>query len=315
MFLPESARKAMAYADPQFAASFNTFGAPARLEHSGAIVLLTHASPEGALDAVGPYPLLSCPRPDLLVTDLDQLRDLGAVTLTAVLDPLGPPAVPDARLEVLRAFKTHFITSPPAHDRPSKHHRREVRIARPRVSVVIEDGNQADVDAWMSLWSGLVDRHHLVGMRAGSRETFASQFSLPGATVMWAFVLGELVAAQIVLMTERVAYAHLAVTTRRGRDSRAMYALDAALLEMAETQRRTIHWGGDAGFSGAEDGLIAYKRGWANATCEAQLLGAILDPVEYARLVGSDAPSPSGWFPAYQDPLRRATTRRRVNHG
>jgi hypothetical protein len=306
MALPGGVLAGQAYADPRFAASLSEFGTPVHLEHSGATVLLSRIADEDHVDAVGPYPLLSCPRPELLGSDLDQLRDHGAVSLTAVLDPLRPPAPGDERFAVLRPFKTHFLTVPPAvGDRPSPHHRRQVRLARSRVTVQVEPGRSADVAAWMDLWGVLVAQHGLTSMRAGSRQAFAAQFALQGSIVMWASVGEERVAAQFVLATDKVAYVHLAAASALGRACRAMYALDAALLELAEDGGLTIHWGGGSGPTAAEDGLTAYKRGWANATREAQLLGAVLEPATYARLSERSMGTPSGWFPAYRDPQRR----------
>jgi len=296
------ARSGEGYGDARFAASLSQFGTPVALRHSGANILLVRDIERNHLDAVGPYPLLSCPRPQLLVEDLDQLRSLGAITFTAVLDPLQPAVLPDDRLAVLRPFKTHFLTVPssPA-TRPSRHHQREIRSALRSVTVHVEAGVEADLEEWLRLWDHLVARHRLTGMRAGSRETFAAQFALSGAIVMWASCAGDRVAAQLVLVSDEVVYAHLAVASTIGRESRAMYALDATLVELFEGQGRTIHWGGGSGAVDVEDGLTAYKRGWANATRQAQLLGAILDSSEYARLGGQVVASPLDWFPAYSD--------------
>ena len=310
----------LGYADPRFAYSYATFGSPVELPHSRATVLLVEDPRTGRTDVLAPYPLLSCEAPERIVDDLSQLRDCGAITFTAVLDPLRAVPSPDRRLDVLRPFKTHLLTFPEeiaghsVEPVPSRHHRREVTRARKEVTVTIEQGHDADVDDWMRLWYGLVARAGLSGMAAAGRATFMAQFALDGALVMWARVGAETVAAQLVLITSGVAHVHLAVSSAQGRKARAMYALDATLLELLAGSGRAVHWGGVAGPADARDGLWSYKSGWANSSREAFLIGAVLDEDAYASLGGRLPVEPTDWFPAHRDPARSLRPEREVHH-
>lgn len=296
------------YAHPAFARSHAEHGDVIELPESGASVLLLPIEGTASHEAVGPYPLLSCDRPDRLGDDLGVLRDAGAITFTAVLDPLHGAAPVDPRFVMDRSFKTHHLTVPsdPA-PTPTPHHLREVRRASRSVTVIEEPGHLADVDEWMRLWTPHVEHHGLTGMAAGSRATFVEQLRIPGTVMMWGAVEGRRVAAQIVLSARSALFAHLAVSDPIGRRARAMYAIDAALHAWGSASGRIVHWGGTAGTEDAEDGLAAYKRGWANATCAARLVGAVLDERAYRTLGGTTSPAPADWFPVYRAlPKRRA---------
>ncbi len=292
-----------AYADPAFAASHAEHGEVLRLEHCGGSVLLTPIPGTDRVDARGPYPLLACRHPHRLVDDLEQMRDAGAVTFTAVLDPLRGAVDPDRRLAILRPFKTHYLTVPsePRHT-PSRHHLKEIRSTLGRLEVVNEPGHQAEVTRWLRLWIPHVQRHKLTGMSAASLRTFSRQFALDGAVVMWALVGGAPVAAQLLLTTSDAVYAHLGMSDAIGRERRALYALDAELHTLAQEQGSVVHWGGSVGATDAVDGVAAYKRGWANAERAATLVGAVLDEAAYRALGGRQPVEPAEWFPPYRAP-------------
>lgn len=291
--VPGVVRRGRAYADPAYAASLAEHGRPLLLPASGASVLVVPVGASGHVEAVGPYPLLSCPRPDGLVEDLAVVAASGAVTLTAVLDPMRPlPSGLEAHADVLRPFKRHFVTllEDDAPDVPSSHHRRALRRARAHVEVVVDAGADADVAAWWALWEGRARELGLTGMRAPARDAFARSFALDGAVVLWAWSGGALMAAQVVLLSDQVAHAHLAVVTPAGRAVGAGYALDAATLELARGRVRAVHWGGAAGDVDVDDGLATYKRGWSNDVRTAHLLGVVLDREAFHALAAATAP-------------------------
>jgi hypothetical protein len=315
MVMPETFGGGRAYADPQFGASHSEYGEVIRLARSEAVVLLVPLLTSGRHDAFGPYPLLSTRSPDLLVEDLVQMRDLGAVTFTAVLDPMEPLVPPDVRWDIHRPYKTHFLTVPGAQTAgPSRHHRRELRVAASRVSVSVQSGAEADIDRWFNLWDAVQPTRSVAGMRSGSRHALTEQFGLSGAYAMWATAGGVDVAAQLVLFSATTAYAHLAVSNRLGREARAMYALDAALVEMAMAMGLTVHWGGAAGPSDTADGLTAYKRGWSNASRTAWIVGSVLDPDAYLSVGGTLPVDGAAWFPPYRSPISAQDTTRSNVH-
>jgi hypothetical protein len=300
-------RVGRAYADPGFAGSLDEHGPVLDLPGSGARVLLHPIPGTDRSDAVGPYPLLSCPRPERLADDLGVMAEAGAVTFTAVLDPMSTrlPAEASARFDVARPFKPHFVTELDGRGGyPSLHHLRNTRRALARVDVRIGPASDASIEDWLTLWSTLVDRIGLSGPAAGSRRMFARQFALEGAVVLWAEHRGRPVAAKLALLDHLTAYNHLSTSSPEGRAHAAMYALDAALLELAECGLAAVHWGGTAGAGSSDDGLAAYKRGWANAERMAVLVGAVLDTATYRRLGGGYPVDPLAWFPAHRRPPR-----------
>lgn len=309
MTLPSGVQPGRAYADPAYAASLAEHGRPLALPASGATVLLVPIAGTDRVDAVAPYPLLSCPWPEHLADDLAIVAAAGAVTLTAVLDPMRPLPPPEslARFDLARPFKRHFVTALDDGEHvPSRGHRRSVARSRARVTVEVVAGSATDPDRWWALWQGLVRAAGLTGMRAPSRDAFARQLALDGAMTQWAEVDGAPVAAQIALVTPDAAYAHVAVSDPVGRATAAMHALDAVLLDRARGAVPAVHWGGTAGAHDADDGLAAYKRGWSNRVRQAWLVGAVLDRAAHAALGGRLPLDPAAWFPAWRAP--RATS-------
>jgi hypothetical protein len=98
------------------------------------------------------------------------------------------------------------------------------------------------------------------------------------------------------------AYSHLQATSPVGYQSRAAYALYAYGLDcLAEDDCAVAALGAAAGDPNSEDdGLLAFKRGWATDTLPVYLCGCILDAETYTHLTRMKAPKNTNYFPAYR---------------
>ncbi|HPF71730.1 MAG TPA: hypothetical protein PLQ13_13725, partial [Candidatus Krumholzibacteria bacterium] len=70
--------------------------------------------------------------------------------------------------------------------------------------------------------------------------------------------------------------------------------------ELAARGVRTVDLGAGAGLADdPDDGLTAFKAGWATRTAPAWLCGVVLDPYAYTAL---SAGRTGAYFPLYRDP-------------
>ena len=94
-----------------------------------------------------------------------------------------------------------------------------------------------------------------------------------------------------------VVYNHLTASNAAGYANGANFALYAAAIDHF-AGAAVMNLGGGAGFEDdPDDGLAAFKRGFANAETRALLCGAVLDAERYAAL---RAGRQTAFFPAYR---------------
>lgn len=268
--------------------------------------LLSRALPDGCgapglRDAAGVYPMTPIAADADLAGGLRRLSGEGLVSLVFVPDPLASP--PPDRLRsafgFCRPFKTHYLidrsTAPYA---PSKHHRDRIRRGHRRCRV--ETSPLAErLEAWTALYAGLVERRAITGAAAFGPAYFAALAREPRIVAFAAFVGEALGGMTLWFAYEGVAYNHLTAANALGYANGASYALyDAAIAHFSATGA-IINLGGCAGpRDDPEDGLAAFKRGFANSAMQAHLCGAVLDPARYAALSAGRAGD--GYFPAYR---------------
>lgn len=301
---PIGSATASGYGHPSYAASFAEFGTPRRLPRSGGWLLERSIPHAEARDAMGCYPLFVCQDWRGLEADLDEIDDLVSVSL--VTDPFGDHD--EALLEqtfqhVVRPFKMHFVTDlrRPAAEIGSRHHRYYARKALERVSVERCAEPEAWLDDWCGLYAELTARHHLRGMTAFSRQTFAAQLRVPGIVMLRAVCDGATVGAHLWYKQGDVAQSHLAAANARGYELMAAYALYARALDVFAAEVSWLNLGAGAGLTAdAEDGLSRFKRGWATGVRPVHFCGRVLDPVEYERLAARSRERAGGYFPAYR---------------
>ena len=288
------------YAGMPYAGTLAHAGRPFWLAPWGTAVMLRDL-PCGAVDAAGPYPLTVPGAGADLPAGLDALRKAGAVSVVAVADPFGAPSPERLRaaFSLVRPFKTHWAVERSAGPAdPTPHHRQRIRIAARRCRVrraALRD----HLEDWCRLYAALVRRHGIAGLHDFPRASFAALAETEGVEAFLAEDgSGAVVAIHLWVDDGRVAYSHLAATDEAGYRAKAPYGLYAAAIEHF-AGREAIDLGGGAGAGDrAEDGLAAFKRGFANGRRTAQLCGHVLDGAAYDRLLGGRAAG--DYFPAYR---------------
>jgi hypothetical protein len=311
------ASMATGYASPAYARALSGFGSPVALPRSGGSLLLRSIPGTPDADAIGPYPLFSCPRWEGLGEDI---RDLAGtlVSVTLVTDPFGgyDRSLLVGAFDRVRQFKTHFVVDL-AQDwqaAVSKHHRYYARRAERDVQVDLVADPSSSAAEWTALYAGLIARHGITGARRFSAESFAAQLRVPGIVMLRASSGGVVVGAHLWYASdstagddgEGVAYSHLAATTDAGYALGAAYALHWAALEYFRGRVRWLDLGAGAGMGDGKSGtgLTAFKAGWSAVSRPVYLCGRVLIPGRYAQLAAAGsapaAASPSDYFPAYR---------------
>jgi hypothetical protein len=258
---------------------------------------------ESSLQAAGLYPLLSLAGDADIPAGRDHLRKAGLVSFVGVSDPFTSPplSVLVHNFEVCRPFKQHAVVDRRLGQTDfSRHHRSEIKRAL-RACVVEKVTFREHLDRWTELYDELSDRRNITGVQRFSRRYFLHLAAMPSLTCFAAHRNGLIVAMSLWVRGGQVAYNHLGASSAEGYKCSASYALYAAAIE-DYSDCEIINLGGSAGLQDAEDGLLRFKRGFANSSATAHLCGMILDREAHQTLCGS---SPSDtYFPPYRDPSR-----------
>jgi hypothetical protein len=319
---------ALGYADAAYARALGDFGRPVALPASGGWLLERPIPGAADLDAMGPYPLFACRDWSALGQDLDALRSR-LLSVTLVADPFGDYDESLLRdvFERVKPFKNHFVTdmAEPVDSIVSPHHRYYAHRALKRVQIEVSRSPQAYADEWTRLYSGLVERHEICGLRRFSAASFVRQLQVPGVVLFRAIREGIAVGAQLWYEAgtdaaqsgaaqaaaeescaaggsrrDGVAYSHLAASSEAGYDIRVSYALYLAAVEYFRSRVRWLDLGAGAGVGDRQDGLTAFKRGWATGTRPVYLCSSVLWPERYELLAGAGSAVDDGYFPAYR---------------
>ncbi|GAB3259929.1 GNAT family N-acetyltransferase [Chitinimonas naiadis] len=288
------------YATKTYAQALQAQGQALELPATHAFVLSRPIAGSSYRDLQGPYPRLAVPEPGLLKQDLLALGDGNHVSFVAVTDALAsadlaPPEFA-GMFERCIAFKQHQVldrSQPFSYDR---HHRYEVRRGRRLCEVSRLDYHEG-LAVWNSLYAELILRHAVTGPANFSADYFGLLADLPGLELWVAKVEGEVVAGQLWIVHEGLAYYHLSASYLAGYKHSAAYAIIDCVLE-AHPEIKLVDFGANAGNSSEADGLFRFKAGFANQTRPAYLLGQVLNGPAYAEL--SAGKSAGGFFPAYR---------------
>jgi hypothetical protein len=264
-------------------------------------VLLRPIPGTAATDAMGCYPLCVFESNDRVAEDFAALAGAGLVSLVLVTDCLTQPGRDflDTHFDHVREYKTHYLFDCALGGRPSKHHRDGVRRANRACTTRVVDLAQ-HLDGWGACYDTLRHRKGLGGLHDFSRAYFQQLARLPELVTIASFVDDELVSAHLFLRWRGRLYSHLAASSPRGYEVEASFAIYAAALERFG-EDHVIDFGGGAGLADAEDGLAAFKRGFANSQRRNFVCGKTLDPDTSARLAAA-GPASAGFFPAYRAP-------------
>ena len=292
------------YQHPLYAMSLAEFGRPRELPRSGGWLLERRIADTSEHDALGCYPLFTCSDWSQLGDDLEAFRS-DWVSVSLVADPFGSYDVADLRrsFNLVRDFKERFVvdTSIPGPD-GSKRHRYYARRAFRNVTVEVAADPSTYLDEWMNLYGGLVKKRQLTGIRAFSRGAFDVQLRIPGLVMFRALSQSSTVGIDLWYVSGGVAYGHLAAYSEEGAALQASYAVKAHLIEFFRTRVRWIDLGAGASPDAAAgaDGLVQFKRGWANATRPTYFCGRINDAETYLRLSRGHSSMPDSFFPSYR---------------
>jgi hypothetical protein len=245
-------------------------------------------------DAAGPYPLLGFdPRWDV-AAGLAELREAGAISVVIVADPVLTPGdiVP---FSLTRRYKRHHLVRDDY--RPSEHHRAELRRAARGCAVAALPFAEA-LPEWNRLYAGLVARKALGGGPHDFGPGYAAALAPLGPLAFAARDAAGVVAMALWLRQGRFAWYHLAAADERGRAAGAGYlVVDAAIRRLRAEGATCIQLGGGLAEADAPRcGLDRFKAGFADASRENLLLGAVLDGPACAALGGAMG----DFFPAYR---------------
>jgi hypothetical protein len=295
----------MGYLHGDYAESLYEFGEPLQLQKSGGWLLKRQVD-RARSDAMGTYPLFSCLEWKLLKGDFNQLGK-SVVSVVVVTDPFGEydePLLRDCFGDLVAPFKAHFANdlSQSLESTLSDHHARNAGIGLKQVTVERCENPASHLEEWVGLYSVLIRRHQIRGIRAFSRESFAKQLATPGLVCFRALRDKQTVGMILWYLQNDVAYYHLGAYTDEGYELRASFALFRKALEhFAESGLKYANLGAGAGLGGAaDDGLSRFKRGWSTCVRMAYLCGRIFDHHEYDRLVRARGIGATDYFPAYR---------------
>ena len=292
------------YLHPLYAQSFSELGTPLYLPASRGWLISRQIPGTVHFDAMGPYPLFFCENWAALTQDLEALKD-ELVSVTLVIDPFArlPLDRFAAYFDRFKPYKDHYLLdlSLPLEESISSKRRKEARKALREVTVEVKTAPEIDLEEWTQLYAYLVRRHQITGIRAFSRQSFASQLEIPNTHYFRVIKQGQVVGGNLFYLQDDVAYSHLSAYTDEGYASHAGYAVKWAAIEYFKPRLRWIEFGGGSAAAGAGGGgLDSFKIGWSSQTLPSFFCAKILNPERYADLVRSQKAVDSAWFPAYR---------------
>jgi hypothetical protein len=290
------------YVHPLYALSLAEFGQPLELPNSGGWLLKRSIAGFSDYDAMGCYPMFSCQNWTQLTKDLTAV-ETQLVSLALVADPFGDYTADDLSswFDTVLPFKHHHVVDLSKPLSISKHHTYYSRKANGSVSIEIGSVPDDFVEQWTELYSCLVRRHQLKGIKAFSKASFELQLKVPGMVVIRALKDDTLVGAHLWYEQQGVAYSHLAAATDTGYALNYSYAIYSAAIEFFRTRVGFINLGAGAGLeANKEAGLDWFKAGWSNSSRTAYFCGRILNAAHYAALTHRTRQQHAGYFPAYR---------------
>lgn len=296
-------RNLTGYGHPGYARSLSEFGTPRHLPHCGGWILERQIPGFSDRDGMGCYPLFVCQDWSQLHTDLDNLSD-ELVSLALVTDPFGNYDVSYLQqcFDVVTPFKEHFVIdlSCSKNEIGSKRRRKYARRTLKNTRITVCQEPVKFLDTWVDLYSNLIQKHNIQGIRAFSTTSFAKQLQIPTVIVLQAEYEEEIIGAQIYFMQGDVVHCHLGAFNQLGYQLGASYALDWYSIEYFSGKARWLDLGGGVGIDASSSGLQQYKIGWSTDTRPVYFCGKVLQPHRYQEIVVQVCAKPIDYFPAYR---------------
>lgn len=296
--------QAQGYLHPLYAQSFTDIGEPVVLPKSKGWLIKRRVPHTDYCDAMGPYPLFFCKNWEAVTEDIESIKG-EIVSVTLVISPFSP--FPSSKIQnyfdIVVSYKDHFIldTQVPLNESISKNKRRNAKRALRNLTVKHRISPNINLDDWVELYSHLIQRHNISGIRAFSRESFMSQISIPNTHFFSVHYQDLMVGGNLFFIQGDVAYAHLSAFTNVGYDLGAAYAVKwVAIQELAKSVRWIEFGGGTRTSDDKLDGLSQFKKGWSNKTEKSIFCGKILQKEIYQRLSEKTGSADISWFPSYR---------------
>ena len=292
------------YLHPGYAESLAEFGTPCPLTRCGGHLLVRKIPNTDWQDAMGCYPLFCCRNWTRLREDLEELRNR-LVSVTLVTDPFGNYDEPLLRktFDTVIPFKEHFVADlgRPLEEFTSARHRKCGRKALRNITVEVCLNPTAHLEEWARLYSHLMERHHVTGLRCFSREALARQLAVPGMVMFRATEGNEPLSLDLWYVQGEVAQGHLVGTSPRGYELQVSYGLKLYILQYFTGKVRWLNLGAGAGIDSlASNGLTEFKRGWTSETRQVYLCGLTLDATRYEQITRARGALQTEYFPAYR---------------
>lgn len=293
------------YGHGVYADAFREHGTPRLLPRSGGWLLVRQIPGLPFFDAMGCYPLFCCNDWSGLLEDLEEAgRDL--ISVSMVPDPFGDydllylkKCFPD----VCTPYKdaSVFDLTQQAKKFISRGRQKKARRALQEIDIHVCRQPENELETLDKLYSSLVARHTITGMRTFSTESLRKQLSVPGTVMLLANDGDTTVGAAVWYLQNDVAYGHLAAFSEAGYQNYASYALDWFALQYFKGKVRWLYFGPGAGVSNdGTDGLSTYKKGWSTEMRSVMFCGRIMNRVGYDEIVSKKESRSTTYFPAYR---------------
>lgn len=292
------------HAHPSYAEALAEFGRPRALPQCEGWILEREIPGTSHRDAMGCYPLFSCPNWSGLKEDIDALgTDL--VSVAMVPDPFGEYQLSDLEnsFDFVRPFKEHVVVDlhGPWESQIIRHHRRKYRRAFEEMETKRCDPPQDYLDDWIKLYGYLITTHQIKDMRTFSRRSLSLQLGVPGASLFVAIHRDRVIGALSLYQQGNVAYAQLTAVDELGYELGASYAIHLTAMRYYADK---VRWFNLAGVPGVSDtggeGLRWFKQGWSKQTRPVYFCGRVFDRKLYDTLSEAKGISAEGYFPAYR---------------
>jgi len=239
----------------------------------------------------------------MLGADLEGLESK-LISLSMVTDPFADyaPKKLSNIFNVCNVFKNHYISdlTQPLKSFVRETCRKYALSALREISVEHCANPEIFLTDWIKLYSYLIKRHHITGIRAFSEQSFRFLFNVPGFEMFIARLGDEIVGAEIWFVQDNIGYAHLMAISPLGYERKASYALVWVAMQHFSSYLHWLDHGSGAGINRNEDGLALFKRGWATETRPVYFCGRIFNKKIYEELAGAKGCMNSNYFPAYR---------------
>jgi hypothetical protein len=292
------------YLHPAYSRSLAGFGVPRPLPTCMGWLLERQIPGSDQRDAMGPYPLFACGEWSGLRADLEELG-AAILTLAVVPDPFGnhDRALLESCFDEVHHFKDRYVVDlgTNAGKVGSGHHRYYARRASSTVAVEPCPSPDRFAEEWIRLYTELIRRRGLMGIKAFSPEALSEQLRVPGIVMFRALDRGHPVGMHLWYAQGPVAYSHLTAMTDAGYRLGASYALYSFAIDWFRSRVLWLDLGAGSGTTqNPDDGLSRFKRGWSTGTRPTYFCTRVYDRAEYSRILRARGKPATAHFPAYR---------------